>query len=190
MSKEQVMDYVMNSPANTNPNVLSGMLDGISGTQLPSPTESDNGKVLGVNGGEYKLVDLSERTVALTAVSIKTTGCYATYPGSTEQKLPIALLDIDTNVGDTWMSVRGDLSGAVMFSGVVEANAFVFFASGTIAASIGGGYVVKIEDDTLSKFDIYFGDSKLTDLSKFKAFYIDGEALSTSAKPIITLTRK
>jgi len=59
MSKEQVMDYVMNSPANTNPNVLSGMLDGISGTQLPSPTESDNGKVLGVDGGEYKLVEQS-----------------------------------------------------------------------------------------------------------------------------------
>ena len=57
MSKEQVMDYVMNSPANTNPNVLSGMLDEISGTQLPAPTESDNGKVLGVDGGEYKLVD-------------------------------------------------------------------------------------------------------------------------------------
>lgn len=59
MSKEQVMDYVMNTPANTNPNVLSGMLDGISGTQLPSPTESDNGKVLGVDGGEYKLVEQS-----------------------------------------------------------------------------------------------------------------------------------
>ena len=57
MSKEQVMDYVMNSPANTNPNVLSGMLDAISGTQLPSPTESDNGKVLGVDSGEYKLVE-------------------------------------------------------------------------------------------------------------------------------------
>ena len=30
MSKEQVMDYVMNSPANTNPNVLSGMLDSVA----------------------------------------------------------------------------------------------------------------------------------------------------------------
>lgn len=63
MSKEQVMDYVMNTPANTNPNVLSGMLDGISGTQLPFPTESDNGKVLGVDGGEYKLVKQSGGTV-------------------------------------------------------------------------------------------------------------------------------
>jgi len=62
MSKEQVMDYVMNSPANTNPNVLSGMLDGISGTQLPSPTKSDNGKVLGVSNGEYKLVEKSKAT--------------------------------------------------------------------------------------------------------------------------------
>ena len=67
MSKEQVMDYVMNSPANTNPNVLSGMLDGISGTQLPSPTESDNGKVLGVDGGEYKLVEQTELPSPLPA---------------------------------------------------------------------------------------------------------------------------
>ena len=56
MSKEQVMNYVMNSPANTNPNVLSGMLDGISGTQLPSPTPSDNDKVLGVKNGSYALM--------------------------------------------------------------------------------------------------------------------------------------
>lgn len=59
MNKEQVMDYVMTTPSNSNRAVLSGMLDGISGTQLPSPTESDNGKVLGVDGGEYKLVEQS-----------------------------------------------------------------------------------------------------------------------------------
>lgn len=59
MSKEQVMDYVMTTPSNPNRAVLSGMLDAISGTQLPSPTESDNGKVLGVDGGEYKLVEQS-----------------------------------------------------------------------------------------------------------------------------------
>lgn len=57
MTKEDVINYVMNTPGNTNRQVLSGMLDAISGTQLPSPTESDNGKVLGVDGGEYKLVD-------------------------------------------------------------------------------------------------------------------------------------
>ena len=59
MSKEQVMDYVMTTPSNPNRAVLSGMLDEISGTQLPPPTESDNGKVLGVDGGEYKLVEQS-----------------------------------------------------------------------------------------------------------------------------------
>lgn len=59
MSKEQVMDYVMTTPSNPNRAVLSGMLDEISGTQLPSPTPSDNGKVLGVDGGEYKLVEQS-----------------------------------------------------------------------------------------------------------------------------------
>ena len=49
----------MTTPSNPNRAVLSGMLDEISGTQLPSPTVSDNGKVLGVDGGEYKLVEQS-----------------------------------------------------------------------------------------------------------------------------------
>ena len=31
MDKQQIIDYVMNSPANTNPNVLGTMLDGIGG---------------------------------------------------------------------------------------------------------------------------------------------------------------
>lgn len=31
MEKQQIIDYVMNSPANTNPNVLGTMLDGIGG---------------------------------------------------------------------------------------------------------------------------------------------------------------
>lgn len=59
MSKEDVIDYVMTTPSNPNRAVLSGMLDEVSGTQLPSPTASDNGKVLGVDGGEYKLVEQS-----------------------------------------------------------------------------------------------------------------------------------
>ena len=31
MTKEQIIDYVMNSPANTNPNVLGSLLDGLGG---------------------------------------------------------------------------------------------------------------------------------------------------------------
>ena len=34
MSKEQIINYVTNSLANTNPNVLSGMLDGIGGNTV------------------------------------------------------------------------------------------------------------------------------------------------------------
>lgn len=30
MTKQEIIDYVMNTPANTNPNVLSGMLDSIA----------------------------------------------------------------------------------------------------------------------------------------------------------------
>ena len=60
MSKEQVIDYVMNSPANTNKAVLEGMLDGMGGANVPTPTVEDAGKVLGVNeSGNYALTDAS-----------------------------------------------------------------------------------------------------------------------------------
>ena len=58
MGKEQVIDYVMNSPANTNKAVLEGMLDGVGGADVPTPTVEDAGKVLGVNGsGSYTLTE-------------------------------------------------------------------------------------------------------------------------------------
>lgn len=38
-------------------NKLNHMEEGIADAQLPSVTESDNGKVLGVDGGEYKLIE-------------------------------------------------------------------------------------------------------------------------------------
>lgn len=59
MSKEDVINYVMTTPNNPNRAVLEGMLEEVSGTQLPSPTASDNGKVLGVDNGEYALVEQS-----------------------------------------------------------------------------------------------------------------------------------
>jgi hypothetical protein len=65
MSKEEIIDYVMTTPSNPNKAVLSGMLDEVGGTQLPSPTASDNGKVLGVDNGEYKLVEQSGNSSAL-----------------------------------------------------------------------------------------------------------------------------
>ena len=61
MGKEQVIDYVMNSPANTNKAVLEGMLDGMDGANVPTPTVEDAGKVLGVNeNGNYALTEASE----------------------------------------------------------------------------------------------------------------------------------
>lgn len=60
MGKEQIIDYVMNSPANTNKAVLEGMLDGMGGADMPAPTTEDAGKVLGVNeSGSYALVEQS-----------------------------------------------------------------------------------------------------------------------------------
>ena len=61
MSKEQVIDYVMNSPANTNKAVLEGMLDEMGGADVPTPTVEDAGKLLGVgNDGKYVLKQASQ----------------------------------------------------------------------------------------------------------------------------------
>lgn len=39
MTKEEIVQYVLNSPENTNPNVLNGMLEELSGgSQLPTYT--------------------------------------------------------------------------------------------------------------------------------------------------------
>lgn len=54
--ENEVLDYVMNTPGNTNPAILEQMLDANSGTKLPEPTLEDNGKVLGVSEGQYALV--------------------------------------------------------------------------------------------------------------------------------------
>ena len=55
MSKEQVMDYVMNSPANTNKAVLSGMLDSLV------DGESDS-------GSSFKMT-LFDRTLSITQLA-------------------------------------------------------------------------------------------------------------------------
>lgn len=79
MNKNTILDYVTETPGNTNKAVLSGMLDKISGTKLPSPTPSDNGKVLGVDGGEYKLVEQSGGESGSNSIKILK---YADYTGS------------------------------------------------------------------------------------------------------------
>lgn len=54
--ENEILDYVMETPGNTNPVILKQMLDANSGTKLPEPTPEDNGKVLGVSEGQYALV--------------------------------------------------------------------------------------------------------------------------------------
>lgn len=49
MEVEDVLNYVMNTPGNTNPNVLKPMLDELEGDKLPPVTEDDKGKYLHLN---------------------------------------------------------------------------------------------------------------------------------------------
>lgn len=49
---DEIIDYVMETPGNTNPNVLRGMLNN-NGGNLPAVTSADNGDVLTVVSGEW-----------------------------------------------------------------------------------------------------------------------------------------
>ena len=49
---DEIIDYVMETPGNTNPNVLRGMLNN-SGGNLPAVTSDENGDVLTVVDGKW-----------------------------------------------------------------------------------------------------------------------------------------
>lgn len=55
-TKEEIFNYVMNSPENTNPAVLGSLLNGVEGggAGLPEVTTDDNGNALRVVNGEWQ----------------------------------------------------------------------------------------------------------------------------------------
>lgn len=52
MSQENILDYLRQTPHNTNVNVVKGMIDNI-GSSLPEVNADDNGKVLTVVNGVW-----------------------------------------------------------------------------------------------------------------------------------------
>lgn len=59
--KDDVFDYVMDSPQDTNPSVLRSLLNSIpesGGAGLPDVTTDDNGDALRVVGGEWQKTDI------------------------------------------------------------------------------------------------------------------------------------
>lgn len=60
MDKNDILDYVTETPGNTNRAVLGSMLDSVnSGSSLPSVTSDDNGKVLAVVEGVWDKAEAS-----------------------------------------------------------------------------------------------------------------------------------
>lgn len=78
-TKQEIIDYVMTTPSNPNKAVLEGMLEDTSGTNVPTPTVEDAGKVLGVgDNGKYVLekkgFTCTEEATTLTEESVTTEG--------------------------------------------------------------------------------------------------------------------
>ena len=53
MSKKDIIDYVMETPGNTNKKVLGRLIDEVEGVKLPEVTTDDNGDVLTVVEGAW-----------------------------------------------------------------------------------------------------------------------------------------
>ena len=77
MSKKDIIDYVMETPGNTNKKVLGRLIDEVEGAKLPEVTEDDNGSVLTVvegawdkaepsGGSDVFMVELEESGVVVT----------------------------------------------------------------------------------------------------------------------------
>lgn len=85
MTKQEIIDYVMNTPANTNPNVLKTMLDsgsGGSGETLPPITVENIGQVLGVvpdfdNVSPKEVIP--EQTVTIVDKAVEVTADWGPY---------------------------------------------------------------------------------------------------------------
>ena len=193
MSKEQVMDYVMNSPANTNPNVLSGMLDGISGTQLPSPTESDNGKVLGVDNGEYKLVEQSGGSkaigdIVLLGAQIAEAGYSLRYKSGSDfdgfdKNYPFIPIYEDVEIGDDWSlaerttATSGTGAYSYSFNATAAKQSSVMWMQNVTAAIIstagGATYaIIKLTNEIIASSEVYFGSLILNTFGDAKAIVV------------------
>ena len=73
METEEIVNYVINTPGTTNPNVLRGMVEEVAGSGLPEVTPEDVGKTLLVSDeGEWELGDFPKE---LPEITDNDTGC-------------------------------------------------------------------------------------------------------------------
>jgi len=119
MSKEEIIDYVMNSPANSNEAVLRGMLDDIGGVNVPTPTVEDAGKILEVGeDGKYALKeasqgggssgDLSLWVINVTGAPIVADKTFEDITNALEQgKYPIVIYKAFANASPEYLPLYG-----------------------------------------------------------------------------------
>ena len=73
MSKKDIIDYVMETPGNTNKKVLGRLIDEVEGAKLPEVTEDDNGSVLTVVEGAWDKAEPSGGGFSIPVLTLSAT---------------------------------------------------------------------------------------------------------------------
>ncbi len=96
MDKDKILDYVMNSPANTNPNVLGSMLEGMGGGD-----DSFVNKVFFINGtAEFKSYQGGGHW------DVTTDKTYDEVVGAINMgKVPLCMMDVNPNGNPPWREI-------------------------------------------------------------------------------------
>ena len=174
------------------------------GTELPSVTASDNGKVLGVDGGEYKLVEqnggnaLGNDIILLNEPLIS--GAFSVVPNGAPSNVIYSMipLNIDINVGDEFIVAlyyNDDSYASAMKASIVD-NAEPIYGTNAPTAAFGSSNVklVKVTEEFLSKVKLYVGIGTekilINDTSKVTGFVMFGVTYTpTTTMPVISLMK-
>lgn len=123
MDKETILDYVTETPGNTNRNVLRSMLNQFSksGGGLPEVTDADDGKVLTVQEGEWAVAEPSSET-GYTSIEIH-------YKGNQITKI----LDVSNDYGAPEITLRQLMSAGLQHT--IFARLFEYQTDGDAVVS-------------------------------------------------------
>lgn len=174
MDKDKIIDYVMNTPGNTNKMVLEGMLGDTDGVKLPEISEEDEGKVLTVIDGKWdkgvassdKGYECTEEYTLLTDESV-----------TTEQGRLFILGGLAYSTPITADTIRVTFNGVEYICDAVASGETVRYGGISQSGPDFSEYPFAIESDPGLNTNTFFTETAGTYQVKIEAF---GESIKTS----------